>query len=187
MKLQNRTALVTGADSGIGQAIAITFAREGADVFVHHFGDPEGAQHTAQEIRRQGRRAELTEVDLSDPRQADAVFRQAAERLGRIDILVNNAGGGASVSNSVETPLEEFTRVINLDLISPWVLCQAPAREMSQRGSGVIINITSVHKEIPSPGGAAYDAAKGGLRSITWTLALELGEKGVRINNIAPG
>jgi glucose 1-dehydrogenase len=187
MKLQNRTALVTGADSGIGQAIAITFAREGADVFVHHYGDPEGAERTAEEIRRHGRRVELLEADLSDPHQAEEVFRQAAQRLGQIDILVNNAGGGASVSNSIKTPLDEFTRVINLDLISPWVLCQAAAKEMTRRGAGVIINITSVHEEIPSPGGAAYDAAKGGLRSITRTLALELGEKGVRINNIAPG
>jgi glucose 1-dehydrogenase len=165
----------------------MTFAREGADVFVHHFGDPQGAEHTAAEIRRHGRRAELMEADLSDPRQAQHVFEQAMQRLGRVDVLVNNAGGGASVSNSVETPLDEFTRVINLDLISPWVLCQAAAKEMTQRGSGVILNITSVHEEIPSPGGAAYDAAKAGLRNVTRTLALELGEKGIRINNIAPG
>lgn len=77
--------------------------------------------------------------------------------------------------------------MINLDLISPWVLCQAAAKEMSSRGKGVIVNITSVHEEIPGPGGVAYDAAKAGLRSVSRTLAMELAPQGIRINNIAPG
>jgi glucose 1-dehydrogenase len=187
MKLQGKRALVTGADSGIGQAIAITFGREGADVVVHYHSDEQGAQRTAQQIQQHGRRAEIVQADLSDPRAAQTLFREATDRLSPIDILVNNAGMGASVDSSLDTPLDEFTRVINIDMISPWVLCQAVAQQLVERGGGVIINVTSVHEEIPSPGGAAYDAAKAALRSITRTLALELAPKGVRINNIAPG
>lgn len=187
MKLQGKRALVTGSDSGIGQAIAITFAREGADVVVHYHSDEQGARNTAQQIEAHGRRAEIVQADLADPRAAQTLFREATQRLGQIDILVNNAGTGASTDSSLDTSLDEFTRVINIDMISPWALCQAAAQQMVGRGGGAIINVTSVHEEIPSPGGAAYDAAKGALRSITRTLALELAPKGVRINNIAPG
>ena len=95
MKLQGKTALVTGADSGIGQAIAITFAREGADVVVHYHSDQQGAQNTAEQARQHGRRVEVLQADLSDPRQAQELFRQAVEKVGPIDILVNNAGAGA--------------------------------------------------------------------------------------------
>lgn len=187
MKLEGKTALVTGADSGIGQAIAITFAREGADVVVHYGSDREGAEKTANEIQQLGRRAEVLQADLSDPRNARHLYAQAYERLGLINILVNNAGAGADVEQSIDTPLDDFVRVINIDMVSPWALCQAVAQQMIQHGGGVIINVTSVHEEIPGPGGVAYDAAKGGLRSITRTLALELAPKGIRINNIAPG
>jgi glucose 1-dehydrogenase len=187
MKLEGRTALVTGADSGIGQAIAITFAREGADVVVHYHTDAQGAQHTAEQVRQHGRRAEVLKADLAIPANARQLFEQATQQFGPLDILVNNAGRGAQVENSLDTELDEFVRVINVDMVSPWVLCQQAVRQMLGRGKGVIINITSVHEEIPSPGGVAYDAAKAGLRSITRTLALELAPHNIRIVNIAPG
>lgn len=187
MKLQGKRALVTGADSGIGKAIATTFAREGADVVVHYHADEQGARDTARQIEAHGRRAEVVQADLADPHAAETLFRTAISWLGRMDILVNNAGTGASQERSLDTPLDEFVRVLNIDMVSPWVLCQAAARQMVERGGGVIINVTSVHEEIPSPGGAVYDASKAALRSITRTLALELGPQRVRINNIAPG
>jgi glucose 1-dehydrogenase len=187
MRLQGKTALITGADSGIGQATAIAFAREGANVAVHYHSDREGAQRTVDQAGQHGARTAILQADLSDPRQAGPLFAQAVEQLGQIDILVNNAGAGADVEESLDTTLDDFTKVINLDLISPWELIRAAAGPMIERKGGVIINVTSVHEEIPGPGGAAYDAAKGGLRSVTRTLALELGPKGIRINNIAPG
>ncbi len=187
MKLQGKTALVTGADSGIGRAIATTFGREGADVVVHYLHDQRGAEQTAHAIQSHGVRAEVLQADLSNPNQAAHLFEQAEAALGRIDILVNNAGKGANVESSLDTPLEAFIDVINVDLVSPWVLAQAAARKMAERGHGAIVNISSVHEEIPSKGGVAYDAAKGGLRMIARTLALELAPKGVRINNIGPG
>ena len=187
MKLQGRTALITGADSGIGRAIATTFAREGADVVVHYHQDQRGGEQTAHAAATHGVRAEVLQADLADPRQAEQLFAQAVARLGRIDILVNNAGKGASADSSLDLPLESFLDVLNVDLVSPWVLCQLAARGMVERGGGAIVNITSVHEEIPSPGNVAYDVAKGGLRMIARTLSAELAAKGVRINNIAPG
>jgi glucose 1-dehydrogenase len=188
MKLKGKTALITGADSGIGQAIATTFAREGANVVVHYGSDQQGAQTTVQQAQQHGVQAEVLQADLADPQQAQTLFEQALAAMGQIDILVNNAGTGASVETSLDTPLDEFTRVLSIDLISAWVLCQAAAKHLIERGQpGAIINITSVHEEIPSPGGVAYDAAKGGLRNITRSLALELAPHGIRINNIAPG
>ena len=187
MKLAGKKALVTGSDSGIGQAIGVAFAREGADVLVHYGSDEADAQHTAAQVRRHGRQAAIAQADLADPRAAEQLWQRAIDQLGGVDVLVNCAGTGADVESSTATPLDEFVRVLTIDLISPWVLSRAAAEHMAAQGGGVIINVTSVHEEIPSPGGVAYDAAKAGLRSVGRTLALELAPKNVRVNNIAPG
>lgn len=187
MQLQDKTALVTGSDSGIGQAIAVAFARAGANVAVHYHSDEAGARRTAQQVEQHGRRAVVLQADLAEPKNAERLFAEAHAQLGPLDILVNNAGRGASVEQSLDTPLDEFLKVLNVDLLSPWLLCQQAARQMLGRGGGVIINITSVHEEIPMEGSVAYDAAKAGLRSVTRTLGLELARQGVRVVNIAPG
>jgi glucose 1-dehydrogenase len=129
----------------------------------------------------------VLQADLGEPANAERLFAQVQAEIGPLDILVNNAGRGANVEHSLDTPLDEFVTVLNVDLVSPWVLCQHAARQMLGRGGGVIINITSVHEEIPMEGGVAYDAAKAGLRSVTRTLGLELAGQGVRVVNIAPG
>jgi glucose 1-dehydrogenase len=187
MKLQGKTALVTGSDSGIGQAIAVTFAREGADVMLHFRRDERGVQQTATQVRAYQRRAEVLQADFSSPEAAERFFDQAVMMMDKLDIVVNSAGARSHGKNSLNTDLETFMHVLNVDLVSPWAICRAAAMHMLLRGGGSIINITSVHEEYPLKGAAAYDAAKAGLRSITRTLALELAEKGVRINNIAPG
>ncbi len=186
MKLEGKVALVTGADSGIGQAIAATFAREGANVVIHYGSDQRGAQSTADQVRHYGRQAAILQADLSEPRNAQRLYEEAVAQLGPIDILVNNAGTGSGASGWQELALEDFTKVLNVDLVSPWVLAQAAAKQMIERGSGVILNVTSVHEEIPSPD-PAYTAAKGGLRNVTRALSVELARHGVRIANIAPG
>ncbi len=187
MRLHGKIALVTGSDSGIGRAIALTFAREGAGVVVHYYSDLAGALDTAERVRGHGSRAEVLQADLSDPYNARDLYQRTVELMGRVDVLVNSAGTGPRVHDSLEVPIEEFLRVINVDLTSPWVLCQAAANDMARRGNGVIINITSVHEVAPLVGGAPYHAAKGGLRNLTKSLALELASRGLRINNIAPG
>jgi glucose 1-dehydrogenase len=187
MELQGKRAWVTGSDSGIGKATAVAFARHGADVLVHYHQDADGARDTAAQVRAAGRRAEVLQADFSDPQGANAFFAQAMDAMGGVEVLVNDAGMGSSQSHSLDTPLDEFQRILNVELLAPWLLCQAAARYMVDHGGGVIVNITSVHEEISQPGSVAYDAAKAALRSVTRTLALELAAKGVRLNNVAPG
>jgi glucose 1-dehydrogenase len=187
MRLEGKTALVTGADSGIGRAIAITFAREGADVAIHYNSDERGADQTANAIRNHGRRVEVFQADFSDPTAAEGLVGRAVEALGRLDILVNNAGMGEGVESSLDIDTETFLTVMNVDLVVPFILAREAAKHMVENGKGAIVNVTSVHEAIPQEGAAAYCGAKGGLRMVTRTLALELAPKGVRINTLAPG
>ena len=187
MRLGGKTALVTGADSGIGRAIAMTFAREGADVVVHYHTDRRGAEQTSEAIASHGRRTAILEADFTDPAAGQSLIVQVVSQLGRLDILVNNAGRGSDASSSLEIATDVFLDVLHVDLVVPFILARDAARVMVDQGGGAIINVTSVHEEIPSPGGADYAAAKGGLRMVTRTLALELAPHGIRVNNLAPG
>ena len=187
MDMHGNVAWVTGSDSGIGKAIAATLAQRGADVVVHYHRDAEGAQDTATQVRAAGRLAAVLQADFTDTAQVDLFIQQATESLGDPQVLVNDAGIGSSQSHSLDTPLPEFQRILQVDLLAPWRLCQVVAQRMAERGGGAIVNITSVHEEISQAGSVAYDAAKAALRSVTRTLALELAERKVRLNNGAPG
>ncbi|MGE5524428.1 MAG: SDR family NAD(P)-dependent oxidoreductase [Rhodospirillaceae bacterium] len=187
-RLTDRIAVVTGSDSGIGQAIAIEFAREGADVVVTWHSDDRGAQHTREEVERAGRKALVQRLDIRDPASVEALFGAAQDGLGTPYILVNDAGVGGPGTEVVDTTDEQWDDTLKTDLYGPFYCCRQFVRmRKAQGGKGKIINITSVHEEIVLERGAAYDAAKGGLRMLTRTLALELAPLRINVNSIAPG
>jgi len=173
--MKGRVVLVTGAGSGIGQAIAKAFAREGARVLVHDVRD---ASSLAQELGGVFLRA-----DLADPRAVEALGEEAA-KMG-VDILVNNAGF-QHIAPVEEFPLETWQRMLQVMLTAPFQLIQALLPGMKQRGFGRILNIASIHGLVASPFKSAYISAKHGLIGLTKTVALEAGPYGVTVNAIAP-
>jgi glucose 1-dehydrogenase len=187
-RLAQEIAIVTGSDSGIGQATAIAFAREGADVAVTYLHDKEGAEHTKREVEAAGRKAVLIHLDQRDPSSVENLFREAQENLGTPTILVNDAGSDAIGKPVKDLSLEEWDNQIRTNLYGPFLCCQQFLRAIEGTGKhGSIINITSVHQEIPRAGASGYDVSKGGLRNLTRTLALEVAEQNINVNNIAPG
>lgn len=189
-KLTGKVALVTGSDSGIGQASAVELAKEGADVVVTYLHDDQGADATRSQVEAEGRRAIVVQVDVSNEDEVVALFAEAISALGDIDIVMNCAGVDASGTNVVDLELADFDASIRTNLYGPLLCCREFIRHRNQRGGGGggrIINVTSVHEEIPRAGAADYDCAKGALRNLTRTLALELAEQGITVNNIAPG
>ncbi len=180
-------AILTGSDSGIGKATAVALAQRGMDMGITWHSDQQGAEGTADEIREQGRRAELRYVDLSDASEGARVVAELAEALGGVDVLVNNAGIGGS-SPFLELSVEDWRRVLEVDLTAPFTAAQEAARRMVEAGvRGRIVNVTSVHEHVPLGGASAYCAAKGGLGLLTKVMALELAEYGITVNSVAPG
>ncbi|WP_078600416.1 SDR family oxidoreductase [Streptomyces violens] len=186
-ELNPRTAVITGADSGIGRATAVRLAEQGLDIGITWHSDREGAEATAEEVRGKGRNAAIERMDLADlPAAAQAVDR-LAERLGRLDVLVNNAGTGTATP-FLDIDHATFQHVIDVDLGGPFLCSQLAARRMIDQGDGGrIVNVTSVHEHQPRVGAAPYCAAKGGLGLLTQVMALELAEYGINVNAVAPG
>lgn len=178
---------MTGADSGIRQSIATEFAREGADVVITYHTDVEGVERTRQAVEDLGRRATVIQLDVRDPEDVGGLFERVERELGVPDILVNNAG--ISGEGEVETlDLESWDNTLRTNLYGPFYCSRHFIRLRRQAGGrGKLINVTSVHEEIPSEGAGAYDAAKGGLRNLIRTLALELAPDRINVVNIAPG
>jgi NAD(P)-dependent dehydrogenase (short-subunit alcohol dehydrogenase family) len=182
-----RVAIVTGSDSGIGEATAIALAEAGCDVGVTWHQDEEGATGTADAVRAAGRKAAVARLDLEHPEEGAAVVDRLAEDLGGLDVLVNNAGTGVTTP-FLDQALEDWRRVLEVDLTGAFVCAQAAARRMVAAGrGGRIVNVTSVHEHVPLPGSAAYCAAKGGLGLLTKVMALELAGHGITVNSVAPG
>jgi NAD(P)-dependent dehydrogenase (short-subunit alcohol dehydrogenase family) len=181
-----RLAVITGADSGMGQATAELLATEGFDVGITFHTDESGAERTRQEVERRGQRCFVTHQDLSSPHAADAVG-DLANNLGGLGVLVNNAGTGHS-DLALELPYERWRQVLATDLDGPFLCAQYAARVMVDAGhGGRIINVTSVHEHVPRLGSAAYCAAKAGLGMLTKVLGLELAEHGITVVSVAPG
>ncbi|HEX8847863.1 MAG TPA: SDR family oxidoreductase [Pyrinomonadaceae bacterium] len=186
-RLEGRRALVTGANSGIGRAIALRLALEGAAVAVNYLSRPEDADAVVKEIEGAGTKGIAVQADVTNEQQVDAMFARAAEEFGGLDILVNNAGMETKYP-FLEMPLDAWKKVIEVDLTGAFLCAQRAARLMVSSGQGgAIVNITSVHQVIPWGGFAHYCAAKAGLDLMSKTVAVELATEKVRVNSVAPG
>ncbi len=187
MRLQDKVAIVTGAATGIGQAIAVRMAREGAAVVIDYVGALDAATKTEQAISRFGGKMIAIEADVSKPDQVKELIGHAVKTFGKLDIVVNNAGVEKK-ADFVDYPIEELQKIINVNLIGPFLVCQAAAQQMiKQGGGGRMINISSVHEDLPMPTNAAYCASKGGLRMLTRYIFVELAKHQITVNNIGPG
>ena len=181
-----RQAIVTGSDSGIGQAVATLLAVEGFDVGLTRHRDSAGIEETATAVRERGQRAFVEGFDAASPDAGEVVDR-LADQLGGLGVLVNVAGTGHR-DKVVDLTFEKWREVVATDLDGPFVCSQHAARRMiaADRG-GRIINVTSVHEHVPRLGAAAYCSAKAGLGMLTKVMALELGEHAITVNSVAPG
>jgi NAD(P)-dependent dehydrogenase (short-subunit alcohol dehydrogenase family) len=181
-----RLAVVTGADSGIGQATAQLLATEGFDVGITYHSDREGAMATAEEVSTRGQRCFVEQFDAAVP-GAGSVVDALADDLGGVGVLVNVAGTG-HMDKVVDLGLDTWRQVLATDLDGPFQCAQRAARRMIAAGhGGRIVNVTSVHEHLPRLGAAAYCSAKAGLGMFTKVLALELAEHAITVNSVAPG
>jgi glucose 1-dehydrogenase len=192
--LQGQKALVTGANSGIGSAVALALGAAGADVGVNYVSRPEAADAVVEQIRKAGTDAIALEADVSNEDQVVAMFRNVIERFGRLDILVANAGVQRDAP-FVDMTLADWNTVIAINLTGQFLCCREAVRAMSQRGvtdgvskaAGKIICMSSVHERIPWAGHINYAASKGGLMMMMQSLAQEVAPLKIRVNSIAPG
>jgi glucose 1-dehydrogenase len=187
-RLAGKTALITGSDSGIGQATAIAFAQEGADVVVHYLEDADGAAETRVAIEALGRKALVVQADVSDEDQVGRLFDSAIAEFGSLDILMNNAGVDASGTPVAEMATSVWDKAIRTNVYGYFFCARRFIQlRLAAGGPGKIINVSSVHADNPNPGGSDYDCSKGAIRMLTRTLALELAEHGINVNSLAPG
>ena len=181
-----RLAVVTGADSGMGKAIADLLATEGFDVGITFHTDEAGARDTQQAVEQRGQHCFVAKHDVASPHTTDTIELLVGQ-LGGVGVLVNNAGTGHSTP-VLDLDLATFNAVVATDLTGPFLNAQVAARHMVRQGhGGRIINITSVHEHLPRYGAAAYCTAKAGLGMLTKCLALELAEHGILVSSVAPG
>lgn len=184
-KLDGKVALITGGDSGIGKAVAIAYAREGAHVAISYLSEDEDARDTERWVTQAGRRALLIPGDLGDPSHCRDVIARTVDEFGRIDVLVSNAAFQMDRPTTEEIPDEEWDRTIATNLSAFFHLVKAALPHM---GSGAsIIGSSSVQSDQPSPSLMPYAATKAAIASMTASLAQQLGERGIRANSVAPG
>ena len=184
-KLTGKAAVITGGDSGIGRAVAIAFAREGADVLISYLDEHEDAKDTARYVEEAGRRCVLVPGDLSDRAHAKTIVPKAVEAFGKIDVLVNNAAFQMTHESLDEVSDEEWDHTVALNLTAMFTLCRDAIPHMGPGSS--IINSSSVNSDMPSPSLAPYAMTKAGIANFTASLAQMYGEKGIRANSVAPG
>jgi NAD(P)-dependent dehydrogenase (short-subunit alcohol dehydrogenase family) len=186
MQLTDKLALVTGAGQGLGRAIAQELAAAGAHVVVAELNTETGNE-TAQLIHESGGTCESLPTDVADESSVRQTVESVLARHGRIDILVNNAGLGQNVQPLIDLSLEEFQRVLAVNLGGTFLCCKHVGRAMARRESGAIVNVSSLNGISPAALVASYNAAKAGVISLTQTFALEMAPYSVRVNAVAPG
>ncbi|MFD0795396.1 SDR family NAD(P)-dependent oxidoreductase [Mucilaginibacter litoreus] len=188
MPLKGMIAVVTGAESGIGQAIAAEFARLGAIIAINYYKDKAAAAKTLKMVRDNGSSANLYQADVSDYMQVQQLYRKVMKELGSPYILVNSAGINSTGIYAVDMDIESFDRTIKTDLYGTFYHCKEfIAIRKAAGGKGKIVNISSIHEDVAHPGGAAYCASKGGVRNLTRVLALEVASLKINVNSIGPG
>jgi glucose 1-dehydrogenase len=186
-RLEGKVALVTGGDQGIGRGIALRLAQEGADVAFGFRSNQQGATETVADLQKLGRKAAAIQGDLGKLADVRKVVAEAIVKMGRIDILVNNAGLERH-ADFWEVTEQDFDLVLNVNLKGVFFITQSFVKHlMDRKNPGKVINISSVHEELPFPHFASYCASKGGLKMLCRNLAIELAPFGITVNNIAPG
>ncbi len=184
-RLQGKTAVITGGDSGIGKAVAIAFAREGADVLVSYLNEDQDAQETLRYVEEAGCKGILMPGDISQEQHCQQIVQRAVDEFGHIDILVNNAAFQMMHQSIQEIPSEEFEYTFRTNIFAMFYLCKAAIPHM--RPGGVIINTCSVEAFQPKPMLLAYAATKAAIVNFTKGLAQETAQQGIRVNSVAPG
>jgi NAD(P)-dependent dehydrogenase (short-subunit alcohol dehydrogenase family) len=184
-RLEGKKAIITGGDSGIGRAVAIAFAREGADVLISYLNEHEDAHDTAQWIERAGRKAVLVPGDIGSAEHCRGIVAQAVEAFGGIDILVNNAAQQMTFEDIADIPDEEWDRTFRTNIHAMFYLTKAAVAHM--RPGASIINTTSVNADMPNQTLLPYATTKGAIQNFTGGLAQLLAQKGIRANCVAPG
>ena len=184
-RLSGKAAVITGGDSGLGRAVAIAYAREGADVLISYLEEDDDAQETARLVEDAGRRAVLVRGDISDAQHCRDIVARAVEEFGRVDILVNNAAYQMTHESLEEIPDEEWDYTFAKNVSAMFHLCKAAVPHMAPGSS--IIGSSSVNSDMPSPTLAPYAATKAAIANFAASLAQLLGEKGIRVNSVAPG
>jgi NAD(P)-dependent dehydrogenase (short-subunit alcohol dehydrogenase family) len=184
-RLKDKKTIVTGADSGIGRAVALAFAREGADVLVAYLEEHEDARETQRLVEAAGRRAILVAGDVKSPAHCRAVVDKAVQEFGRIDVLVNNAAHQATFKSIDDITDEEWDVTFRTNVHAMFYLSKAAVPHMPE--GAAIINTTSINADVPNPTLLAYATTKGAIQNFTGGLAQLLAEKGIRVNCVAPG
>jgi len=187
VSLQGKSIVVTGGNSGIGEAIVLAAAAEGANVTIDYVTHPEETTALIAEVEAAGGHAVGVQADITQAADLQKMMQTAVEAYGRLDVLINNAGIETRTS-LLDTTEADFDTVMAINMRSAFFGAQAAARQfIAQGGGGLILNISSVHEDWPMPGNIAYCVSKGGMRMLTRTAGVELGAHGIRMVNIAPG
>lgn len=184
-RLKGKAAVITGGDSGIGRAVAIAYAREGADVVISYLDEHEDATDTARYVEEAGQRAVLVPGDISSPEHCREIIARAVREFGRIDVLVNNAAYQMTRESIEDIPDEEWDHTVATNLSAMFHLCKAAVPHMEAGAS--IIGSSSINSDNPNPTLAPYAATKAAIANLSASLAQLLGDRGIRVNSVAPG